>query len=164
MRLFGQARSHVYACILSLLPRAVDADEVLQETTLILWRKFDEFRNGGDFTRWACGIAYNQARKFRREKARTGLQFSDILMERIATVREEHIELLESRRQVLADCLQKLSPRDRELIEHYQTVGTSIKQVADRLNRPVNTIYKALKRVRLALFECVDRTLRGGRS
>ena len=159
MRLFGSCRHNVYATILSLLPHTSDAEEVLQETTFVLWSKFNEFQADGDFSRWACGIAYNQARRFRRDVSRAGVQFSEALMERIAVIREENLELLEARRRVLADCLQKLSVRDRELIDHYQTVGISVKQIAERLGRPVNTAYKALKRIRLALFECVDETL-----
>lgn len=163
--LFEQARHDVYKCILSLRPSSVDAEEILQETALILWRKFDEFRPEGDFSRWARGIAYNQARKFRREQARSGLQFSDTLVEQIVAVREENLEILEARRRILAECINKLSLRDRELIDGYHTAGLTIKQLAERLGRPANTAYKALQRIRLALFECVDHTLRSeGRS
>lgn len=160
MRLFGQSRDSIYRCILSLLPQVADADEVLQETTLVLWRKFGEFRPDGDFTRWACGIAYNQTRKFRREKIRDHARFSETLMERIAVVREENLELLETRSRVLDDCLKKLSARDRELMENYQSPGVTIKDIANQVGRPASTVYKAFKRIRLALFECVDRTLR----
>ena len=160
VRMFGAAYHRIYACVLTLLPDPTDADDVLQETSLVLWRKFDEFRPDGDFVKWACGVAYNQARKFRRERARAGLQFSDQLMERIAVARTENWELLETRRQVLAKCLEKLSDSDRELVRQCYEQPTTIKQAAEQMGRPVNTVYKALKRIRTALFECIDRTLR----
>jgi DNA-directed RNA polymerase specialized sigma24 family protein len=33
-------------------------------------------------------------------------------------------------------------------------------EIAERLGRPVNTVYKALQRIRNSLLDCVDRTLR----
>ena len=40
--LFLKNERRLYAYILTLLPRRADADDVLQETSLVLWDKFDE--------------------------------------------------------------------------------------------------------------------------
>ncbi len=63
VELYSAAHRSVYACVMTLVRDPSDADEVLQETSLVLWRKFNDFRPDGDFVSWACGIAYNQARK-----------------------------------------------------------------------------------------------------
>ena len=42
-----------------------DAEEILQQTNLVLWRKFGRFEQGTDFDRWACRIAYYEVLKAR---------------------------------------------------------------------------------------------------
>jgi RNA polymerase sigma-70 factor, ECF subfamily len=51
----GQRR--LYAFIRSQVASRDDADEVMQQTTTVLWEKYDSFRPDGDFVRWACGVA-----------------------------------------------------------------------------------------------------------
>ncbi len=60
---FTVAHRRIYAFILTLLPNRSEADEVMQETSLVLWRQFDQFDPQRDFVRWACGVALNQVRR-----------------------------------------------------------------------------------------------------
>ena len=46
MRLFGAHRRRLYQFILSLVPNVQDAEDVLQETNIILWRKFGGYQPG----------------------------------------------------------------------------------------------------------------------
>jgi RNA polymerase sigma-70 factor (ECF subfamily) len=66
----------------------------------------------------------------------------------------------------LRRCLEKLSEKDRQLVrkcygDGYRPQGARVtfKAVALELGRPVNTVYKALNRIRRALYECIERTL-----
>jgi RNA polymerase sigma-70 factor (ECF subfamily) len=56
-------------------------------------------------------------------------------------------------------CLNKLGTRDRELIERRYQAKTTARKVADELERPASTVYKALARIRSSLFDCVERSL-----
>ena len=65
-----------------------------------------------------------------------------------------------NRRDALRRCLEKLADKDRELVRHcYGDSRVTFKTVAQELGRPVNTVYKALNRIRKALYECIERTL-----
>ena len=55
LRLFTQERERMFAFIYSMIPRQADAEDVFQRSSLVLWRKFHEFRQGEDFLAWACG-------------------------------------------------------------------------------------------------------------
>lgn len=164
--LFSAAHPRVYACILTLVPNRTDADEIMQEVSLVLWSKFDQFKPDADptaaFIRWACGIAYNQARQFIRNRQRDGLCFNDQLLDKITEAREQHTALFEDRRDALRGCLDKLTTTDRELIQHCYGSPASLKQKAQEVGRPVNTVYKALNRIRAALHRCIERALRLG--
>jgi RNA polymerase sigma-70 factor (ECF subfamily) len=67
---------------------------------------------------------------------------------------------LESRRDALRTCLEKLPHTDRQLVRHcYGDSRVTFKRAAHILGRPVNTVYKALNRIRKVLYECIERTL-----
>ena len=63
-------------------------------------------------------------------------------------------------RAALAECLGKLRPGDRDLIERRYTPGVTAKQIAADLGRPANSVSKSLGRIRRMLLECIERTLR----
>lgn len=164
VRLFVSNQRRVHAFIRTQLPNESDAEEVLQETSIVGWRKFGEFSSDADslerdFVRWACTIARYEVLKFRRTQKHGRLIFSDDLLEYLAERQMRDVELLEERHQALANCIQKLKPQEREMIIRCYDTNHTIKRAAIELNRPVNTVYKALNRIRGNLLKCVDRAL-----
>src|SRR5215218_891528 len=67
--------------LMTLLPGSDDAADVLQETSLVLWRKFDTYATGTNFFAWACKIARLQALKYRERRGKAALMFGDDLLE-----------------------------------------------------------------------------------
>ncbi len=159
LRLLAKHDSGVFAYILTLLPNRADAEEVCQETCLVLWRSFDRFELGTDFRAWARRTALHQVIAFRRRQKRDRVRFTQTFVEMVAKEYEEKADDLETRLSALAGCIAKLKPRDRELLSQHYRSGTTMKAVAEQIGRPADTVYKALKRVRRALFDCVSRTL-----
>lgn len=160
VRMFASAQREIYRYILVLIPHEADAMEVFQETCVVLWRKFQPMPSERDFIAWACRVAYYEVLKLRRQQGREQLKFNDLLLDQIAEERLELTDLLESRRLALAQCLEKLSQRDRELVDRRYHDQLTAKEVSERVGRPVNTVYKALERIRRQLFDCVSRALR----
>jgi RNA polymerase sigma-70 factor, ECF subfamily len=164
---YNVAYPRIYAFILSLLPDRTDAHDALQETSLVLLRRFDDFRCGPDntepeteaFIKWGCGIALNQVRRLRRRRSPL-VQFSDRVLDRIAVARSEQFDLLELRRRFLPQCIEHLAESDRELVARCFDKTTSIKAVAEQIDRPINTVYKALNRIRATLKQCIDLAVR----
>ena len=158
VRLFSEHQRELFKFIFLLIPSHADAENVLQETSVILWRKFNEFQSGTDFFRWAAQVARNKVRDFRKEAARDRLRFwNDDVIESIAETRFMDSDSLVQQRTLLADCVRLLTPVDRELIRRCFGQNLSIKMVAERLGRPANTVYKALNRIRKVLMDCVDK-------
>ncbi len=159
VRLFARHEHQVYAYIVSVLGDWTDADEVMQETSVALWEMFDEFQLGTSFTAWACRIAYFRILRFRERQSRDRLEFNQEFLEAVAETAREEAETFERRRKALGDCVGRLPPADRELLESCYSEGGTIKRAAERLDRPAKRIYKALARIRQALFDCVQRRL-----
>jgi RNA polymerase sigma-70 factor, ECF subfamily len=81
------------------------------------------------------------------------------LLETLATEAAERTETFDARRRALAKCLQKLSPRDRDLVVGRYRSGGSVAALAAEIGRTVQAVYQALHRVRSALLLCVRRTM-----
>lgn len=153
----SQRRLHAF--VLSLLPYRSDAEDVLQETSIALWRKRDEFDPERDFLKWAFGVAYIQVLRHKKSFAKNRVFFSDELMATVAGELEQQADETGAREQALAQCLAKLKSQDLELIKHRYTKGVTALQTAVDLGRPINTVYKGLARIRRALHECINRQL-----
>ena len=159
-RLFAKHDRWLFSYLVTLLANPAHAEEVFQEVCVIVWRMYDQFELGTDFVKWVSVIAHNQVRKFRRESKRTGFQLSDVTCERLAADASRGADLFDFRRDALRNAWAS-SPR---AIGSWCSGATAIRRPASRrspkkLGRPVNTVYKALNRIRRALQQCIDRSL-----
>jgi RNA polymerase sigma-70 factor (ECF subfamily) len=126
----------------------------------VLWREYETFELGTDFVKWVSVIAHHQVHRFRRDQRRVGPQLSDAAVDLLAQDAAQRVDLLQSRQEALRACLEKLSDQDRNLVSHcYADTRVTFKTAARNLGRPVNTVYKALNRIRRVLYECIERTL-----
>jgi RNA polymerase sigma-70 factor (ECF subfamily) len=155
-----QSQTRLYGYIHSLVRDLNDADDLFQQTTLILWRKFGEFDRRRNFFSWACGIARLEVANFLRGRGRRRLYFSDDLNLLLIEAQEEMAdEELEDRRDALARCVERLRQRDRELLNECYGESSGVNQAADRRGRSPQSVYNSLRRIRRALFECISRTM-----
>jgi RNA polymerase sigma-70 factor (ECF subfamily) len=159
-RLFAKHNRWLFAYLVSLLGNSADAEEVFQEVCVVLWRECDTFELGTDFVKWVSVIAHHQVQRFRRQQRRVGPQLSDAAVELLASDAVERADLLESRRDALRTCMDKLPDTDRQIVRQcYGDSRRTVRVAAENLGRPANTIYKALNRIRRALYLCIERRL-----
>jgi len=160
LRLFSAAQPRVYSYIRTLLPASrQDADEVLQETSVFLWEKFEEFKPGTNFVAWACRIAYYKTLTFRQQQSRSPLALSHELSDLVSQETLSLIDAEDSRWQVLEKCMEKLKSKDRELLSLRYGQDGSAKTTAEATGRGVESVRHSLTRIRLALLDCTGRTL-----
>lgn len=156
--MFAKNQSWLYAYLVTLLGNVSDAEEVFQEVCVVLWSEYEVFDPSTDFRRWASVIARNRVLGYRTKQSREAKRLSDVAIELLAEEAVERADLLEERRAALYGCLDRLPPSDRLLVAKcYSDADRSFQAAAEQLGRPVNTVYKALQRVRRALRECVER-------
>lgn len=159
VQLFTETQRRLYLYILAQVPSVSDAEEVLQNSNLVIWSKCDQFTLGTSFFAWATQIATYEVLKHRQRFSRDKLQFNDEFVQTVAGETEEASDDLELRRLALEMCLKKLRPEDRELIHRRYQPGESGKNIAKSLNRPPNSVYQSLGRIRRQLLDCIDRRL-----
>jgi len=163
LRLYSKHQRDLFKFIFTLVPNHADADDILQDSSVILWQKFGEFSIGTNFFHWASRVAYNKVRDFRKKAARNRLRFwTDDLIDAIAETQFAERESLVQQRDLLVGCMRELAPNDRELVRQYFSKRLTIKAVAEFIGRPSNTVYKALNRIRKTLMDCVVRAQQRG--
>jgi RNA polymerase sigma-70 factor, ECF subfamily len=156
VQLFARVRDNLFAYIFTLLPHWSDAEDVFQQTSLVLWRKFGEFEPESNFLAWACRVAFFEVRNFQRVASRDRLRFSDAVLAQLAQQRVVSPENANRRRDFLLDCIAKLSDDQRTLLVRTYDDEKTIRQLADEFDRAPQTLYNRLNHIRRTLFECVE--------
>ena len=159
MRLITEHQRRIFGYIYTLVPDRQDAQDILQETSVVICEKFDQFRPGTDFAAWACQIAYWEVRRARQKFARSKVIFNQEVVDAIAETAAELLPEMSARHEALAKCLQKLHPRDRELLLTRYEPGSGVEEAAQRSGRSLVAAYKALARLRKLLLDCVTNQL-----
>jgi RNA polymerase sigma-70 factor (ECF subfamily) len=161
LQLFTRHQRRIYAYIRAQVRSPADADDILQETSAVLWRKIGEFQPGTDFGRWACRVARLEILTHHRHHSRLIPVFSQQLQETLADELVDLVETVDARHEALAGCLEQLSTRHRELIDRRYRANETVTRLAQRLRRSESTVYKILSRIHDMLFQCVQRSLAG---
>lgn len=162
VRLFTKYQGNVRAFVSSLLPTWEGVDEVMQQTSLVMWRKCDQFNYSGEdksYLDWAFMIARYEVLKYRRKWATDRLVFSEDVHELLAKEAEEVAAKQSDREKALIGCLQKLQPSQRSLIQTSYADGVSIKDAAEIVGRTPTGLCKALARIRKHLHKCIQTTI-----
>ena len=157
---YSNCQQRLFGFVMGLVRDNSDAQDVLQQTAITAWNKFDEFDPDTDFMRWIVTIARYTTQNFLRKKRNSHLYFDHTLMEQLSQVSCE-VSAAESEDRVtaLSECLKKLGRADKRLIESRYTYGLSSRQLAEVFERPQTSVCNSLRRVRKALLDCVSRRL-----
>jgi RNA polymerase sigma-70 factor, ECF subfamily len=157
--LFVTHQAQVYGYITTLLPNRHDAEDVFQQTSLILWKKWEQFEPARSFLHWACGIAHNEVRNFLRGRACDRVVFSEKLIADLADMRLQSQTILEPRRRALVGCMKKLDFMCRQLLERCYAGKESMQTIARQFQTTPNALYLRLRRIRRDLQLCIHRTI-----
>jgi RNA polymerase sigma-70 factor (ECF subfamily) len=157
VRLLSRHQGDLFRYIFALLPHEEDARDVLQETSVALYRKFADYDPARPFLAWAYRFAYLEVLKQRERNQRATHLLSRDLVERLAREREQHGPVLQARLQALEDCLQELPPQDQRLIRQRYQGGTRTEQLMEQYSASRRTVFRNLDRIRRLLLDCISR-------
>jgi RNA polymerase sigma-70 factor (ECF subfamily) len=135
------------------------AEDLLQQVTLILWRKFGEFRPGAPWLPWALGIARREVARHFRGRSRRAVSLTMEILDGVAATYVEEANPIADRRRILARCLEKLPPFHRNLVRLRYEAGRSLDDLASSMKRTVAAVNMILVRIRRALLDCTHRAV-----
>ncbi len=158
--LLVEYQPRIYGYIRALIPERNAAEDVYQETCVVLWKKFDAFEADQSFLNWALGVARYAVLAHHRDNSRGRLRFTGDELEQLAVETAADCEDLSDLRAALDHCLGKLPEPSRKLLSLRYQPDASVKEIAADLRRPVASVYSMLKRLRVQLHGCIERTMR----
>ena len=156
LSLFLHSQRELFRYVAALVPNVTDAEDIVQQTALALWAKFDAYDPAQPFTPWACRFALNEARKWMKERQRWQALLDHGLAEELAHRRQELQPEFELRLKHLEGCLGNLPQAQRSLVEGYYYERAGIETLAERAGRSAAATYKMLQRIRHTLQLCVE--------
>ena len=137
------------------------AEEIINDTMYVVWRKAGEFRGQSQVSTWIMGIAYRRAMKALKRESHASQVPSMPADEPQVDPSEHNRELHE----YLGHALATLSIEQRMVLEFTYYLGLSCQEIATIMECPVNTVktrmFHARKRLRAALPQ-EDANLRSG--
>lgn len=156
VELYARSYPRLQFYIMALVPSTNDANDILQDASLVMWRKFDTFQLDSNFLAWACTIVKFQAMKYRQTQARSVRLLDEAVLEKISeeAIRQNAPSSLSL--QALEHCIGKLRGDDRALIHRRYQPGVTVQQMADESGRSPNAISQTLARIRRMLLLCVQ--------
>lgn len=160
-QLFVKHQSGVKAFILSLLPNFVEADDVLQETFLVVTRKACEFSLESNFMSWSLTIARFKVLEALRRRKRTEDVLSQEVIETLSASAPDDA-FREERLAAVRSCLEKLTPHMQEVLRLRYFGEHGPGEIARLINWTTNSVNVALSNARKLMYECVGRHLGKG--
>jgi len=161
MGLALSSQKEIYAFILSLVVSPSDADDILQETLTVMWRKFVEFERGTNFVAWGKQIARFKILDYLRKNRTSKFCFdSDVL--KIIESNSSQIDNLSDRNQAMKQCIQKLPEKYKSIVKMRYARDMSFKQIALKYGVSKQSMFRMVGRIHVLLAKCIKNTLAAG--
>lgn len=151
----------IYGFIRAVVPHGSDADDIMQETVMTMWRRFHEFQPGSNFAAWGIAVAKYRIQKF-RSRATGRIVFSDEAIDQVLSQYTVAMKELDARMEALEHCLALLKERDRRMVRMRYELGLRADSMAERIGLSTHGIYKAMARIHKMLLRCMRRQIAGG--
>ena len=159
MQLWTTAQPALAGYIRAMMRDGAAAKDVLQETALVLFRRFGEYDGARPFLAWALGVARFQVLGFRRDQARSFLTFDAELLERFTEQWADAAPVADQRVEALQECLAKLAGRARAVVELRYFEELTAEEIARRSGGHGAAVRVTLQRIRERLRECITRRM-----
>jgi RNA polymerase sigma-70 factor (ECF subfamily) len=159
-RLLIKHRCDLYGYILACVRNHHDAEEVFQELSVGVVTSFHKLRAEEEFLPWSIEIARRQVLSFYRRSKRPivyDTELVGVLAE--AANRCQDAPKIENRDQIVRECVEKLPHRSQEVLRlRYGDSFAGVDQIAAHLRRSMPATYGILKRIRMALRQCIEQS------
>ena len=130
---------------MAIVPRTADAQEVVQETAIALWKQINCYDPSKPFAPWACRFAANKAKEHLINQGRWKGFFDEEVATALLARREQLVPELDCRVEPLRDCLKELTANNQTVIRKYYFDQASIEETAAEVGRSMEAVYKSLQ-------------------
>ena len=155
-RLYNSIQMRLYTYLLTVVHNRVDAEDLLQETAIFLWEKFDQFEEGTSFGAWAIRIAQYKALEFIRRNKKTRMVFDDDFYEKVSLCSPQSSSDVSEREEALRSCIKKLPEKYKTLLAMRYKKSIPIKRISNLMGRSANGLYQTFSKIISSLRSCME--------
>ena len=158
-------RTELVAYARSLLGNYAGADDVVQEALLVVFKKYDQFREGTSMLAWCRSIVRIEVlrakQRYQRERTLAERLLDDAVDAAFDEFQmEKQKDEVESRRAALRHCLDAVPERGQGVLQARFADELSYQQIGERLGMTIEAVRKALFRLKKNVRTCVETRLR----
>ncbi len=159
MSLLSLNYQRIYSFILMLVANHNNADDIMQETSVLMYEKFNSFKKGSDFLAWAKTIAKYKTLEFLKKQQRDKVVFNQEIVDLIEQDSHDCLRRHDEWLEALRKCISRLSRPDRQLLHIRYHENTSVIAIAKRFGCSFQKIYRDMVRINNLLFRCIKRKI-----
>lgn len=159
IHLYLRHERKIHGYILCLVNHWSDADDILQQTAAIMWKKYQPFTSSQHFLNWALRIAHFEVMNYFHQNRNHLPCYSPELFASLESKVTRAVQEKDRRCEALEKCIAGLRQRDQELLHLRYEVDATISRVATTVGRSVDAVYKALNRIHHQLLHCIRHRL-----
>jgi RNA polymerase sigma-70 factor (ECF subfamily) len=149
----------VRALLSALVHDRDEADDLAQQTFVFAYEHLREYRIGTRFLAWLKAIARNLAMDHVKRRSQRQASQDRFLRAEIArrTADLAGTEVLESRLELLQDCVNRLPEPQRSFLRQAHDRTSTLDALSRKLQRPAPALRKQISRLYDLLRHCMDR-------
>jgi len=162
VRLLARHHSRLLAYVTVVVHDRHLAEDVLQETSVIIINRAAEKTTAKLFPAWVRSVARNVAYEMlrsRRGRVMTSVEPAVLDSMESAWKNLDEGDQLLARKMALRACMEKLSKNSKTLLKMKYEQSMSGTDIADQLGRSVDGVYVTVSRIHKALADCVKTQL-----
>ena len=148
-------RNRIYGFIYALVADRHATEDILQNVSAVLWKKFDQFELGTDFAAWAMKVSRFIVLQWREKQTKLPLPLEEEELLRLADAAVVVSYDDGVRREALHECVRDLPERHRQLLADRYFSKEPVSGIAERTKRSRRAVYKMLDRIRAVLLDCI---------
>lgn len=160
LALYSVNQKRIFAFILSLVPRRADAEDVLQQTAMDMWKLFDRYERGTDFAAWGLTIARFRVLKYRKSRQKEKFisflneEAFQLILNNLSACKDSNLQL-----PALEGCVARLNEHEKLLLADRYENGQTYRDIADKLNCSLQLVYKKMTVIHTNLLRCIRHTI-----
>lgn len=156
--LYNATSAKLFGVCLRILNNRSEAEDVLQEAYIKIWRSADRFSAGkASPVSWLVAIARNTAiDRYRRRKPESSELVEAEIIADEAPSPEANTMLSDDVRR-LEGCMAELDERHADAVRNVYLGGWTYDEAARQLGVPLNTVKTWIRRSLISLRECLNR-------
>ena len=161
MSLALSGQKDIYVYILSFVFSTADAEDILQDTLSIMWRKFSEFESGTNFVAWGKQIARYRVMDYLRKNKGSKLCYDSDVVEIIESKAGQGDDFSDYKK-ALKKCLRKLSEKSLAMLNMRYAQDMPYRQIAVRYGISKQSLYRSISRLHVTLLKCIKHSIGKG--